>query len=419
MTQLTAACWSFRRTPLEILALMPRGDALPSAATQVMERCGAAGVVVLSTCNRFELYLDSAGPLALHDVAAAVAEAGGGAPEVIAAQMDLLTGSDVVHHLFSVAAGLDSRIVREEEVLGQVRAATAVAATADTGTAALTALFHWAIRAGRRARRAAPLPRRRSAAVQAVEALGRLLPELDGRRVLVVGTGRMARGAIRSLAAAGAAVVVSGRSAGSKLAGYDGQVMPLSQLPSLLSAVDAVICATSAPTPLLTTEMLRQTIAARVSRLPIVDLGVPANVDHACRRLAGVALLDLDTLADGGENDPVPADEMRRAAAVVSEEVRSFLQSQRSRDVGRLVISVTERAETVRAAELARVAGRAGEAQPLLEEVTRRLVNKLVHDIVVGVRQRFAVGDMEGALAIARALGEQADSEELPIVDCA
>lgn len=419
MTGLTAACLTHRRTSLDVLALMPRGEALSAVAGTLLASCGADGIAALSTCNRFELYVDSTAPLEPGVLAAAIADAVGIADDVIAARIEVLTGPAAAEHLFSVAAGLDSRIVGEDEVLGQVRAAATVAATASTLTPELHALFQWAIRAGRRSRRLASLPRQRSAAVQAVDALQQLLGGLGGRRVLVVGTGRMASRAARALSSAGASLVVAGRSTAGTLAEDGGVIQSLSKIPSLLPSVDAVICATSSPTPLVTADMLRRALSDGHRKLPIVDLAVPANVDRACSALSTVTLLDLDTLAAHVDDDSVTSEQRHRAEDVVRAEVRAYSEWRRSRDVAALIRAVTARAEDVRTAELARVGDRAGQAQPMLEEVTRRVVNKLVHDIVVGIRQRAAVGDVDGAYAVAQLLGGEKGTYEPLASDCA
>jgi glutamyl-tRNA reductase len=402
---LSAALITHRRAPLAVLERMPRGAALPPALADVARDLALDGAVGLSTCNRFELYLDGTGPV---DRAALVerlhALTGLGRGDLDGA-LDLLSGKDAVRHLFAVAAGLDSRLVGEDEVLGQVRAAARQAERDGTTTPELQELFGWAVRTGRRARRVAGLAEGRiSLALRAVDVLAERLHPLHGRTVLVLGAGQMAARVVEALRRAEAWPVLLVRRPDAVRAG-DVPVLGLEALPVALGRADAVLCATSAPSPLLPAEVLRRAAVRRAGRpLVVLDLAVPRNVEAAAQGLAGIHLLDLDALTDGPE-EPAFTAAARRAAGVVSGETRAYAARRDRSAAGPLIEQVLRHGEAVRRAELARAARLAPGADPqVLDELSARIVAKLLHAPVTAVREHAGAGDDELAVLVAAAL---------------
>jgi glutamyl-tRNA reductase len=176
-------------------------------------------------------------------------------------------------------------------------------------------------------------------------------------------------------------------------------------LPVALDRADAVLCATSAPFPLLTAEVLRRAAVRRAGRpLVVIDLAVPRNVEAAAQELDGVQLLDLDALT-GGEAEPAFAAATRRAAAVVAAEARGFLARREHSAAGPLIEQVLRHGEAIRRAELARAARLAPSTDPqLLDELTTRIVSKVLHAPITAIRERAGAGETELAAVIAATL---------------
>ncbi|AYF97899.1 glutamyl-tRNA reductase [Protaetiibacter intestinalis] len=280
--------------------LLDRVSRIPAdeASRRLAELEFVRGAVVLSTCNRFEAYLDLDDPLAAADAIAAeavVSALGGLAPEDAAelrARATVHTGDGAVRHLFAVTAGLESMVVGEEEIAGQVQRAAQDARRAGTVSGPLDRLFQQAARTSRTVRSAGDLSGAdRSLARLALDLASSRIPDWSAARVLLVGTGRYAATTIASLRARGAADVrvysATGRAA--MFAGKYG-VRAEAELPAALADVDVVITCTARYT--VTPEAIP---AGR--RLLVIDLGLPRNVDPAVGALPGVELLDLELLA--------------------------------------------------------------------------------------------------------------------------
>lgn len=401
---LTAASITHRRAPLAVLERMPRGAGLAPALATLLPGIGADGAVGLSTCNRFELYLDAAEPVRPAVLMERLHALTGVSLRALAGSLEVLHGEDAARHLFAVASGLDSRLVGEEEILGQVRAAARTAEQDGTATPALRSLFQWAVRTGRRARRAAGLAEARiSLADRAVEVLDRHLRGLRGRTVLVLGSGQMAGRVVLALRAAGACpLVLVRRPESASTRGVP--VRGLTELPALIDGADAVLCATSAPAPLLGADLLAAAAGRRAGRpaLVVVDLAVPRNVEAPVSRLDGLCLLDLDALADGAP----PLDGSTRAARdVVTEEARIYSARRGQSAAGPLIEAVLRHGEMIRHAELERAARQLPEAElRLLDELSARVVHKLLHAPIAAIRAHAGAGDPDLAALIADTL---------------
>ncbi len=252
------------------------------------------GIVALATCHRRELYLEGTDPLralALFEAWAGEAARRGPRPEV-------RTGTDAGRHLLRVAAGLESAVLGEDQVLGQVRAAYREACHRRTAGPALHRLFHAAFRAGKRVRSETALARgERSLAGAAVGWLASRTGGLRDRTVLVLGAGEMARVAVRRLLKRGAGrVLVSNRTlerARDLVEGHGGEVVPWRWWPALLGEVDGLVVATGAAEPVVGEAELRP----RVAPLAVVDLAVPRNVEPPRPPVPGVEIAGVGELA--------------------------------------------------------------------------------------------------------------------------
>lgn len=370
-------------------------ERLASFAADLDERIDKAGAslesVSLVTCNRVELYL--AGPEAC-SVARRLAGEMADFPARNGSRPGLYrrSGLGVARHLFRVAAGLDSLVLGENEVLGQVGAALTTARERRTAGPLLTALFQRAVRAGRRVRAETGLARvDASVGVAAVEFAASQRPDLARARVVVVGTGKMGEVALRALEQRGVAdVQVVGRTPErvACLAGAVRRAVLLHELSSALAEADVVISATSAPHPVITPAALGGRDGQRP--LVIVDIAVPRDVDPAVRSLPGVRVYDIDDLTEVARRyHQERAAEVHHAKRIVEEEVRRFGEWLRARRAAPSIAAVHQRAEAIRRAELGRVASELNlgdDERRVLDAMTSALVKRLLHDPFVRLK---------------------------------
>jgi glutamyl-tRNA reductase len=292
---------------------------------------GVSAAVVLSTCNRTELYALTAAPTAVDALRGGLAGRSGQSPAGLAAAGYAHRGEDAIAHLFRVAAGLDSAVVGEPEIQHQVRRAAALAAAHELLGDELGAVFRHALACGRRVRRETGIGRGATSTASVCVALaGRALGGLPGRRALVLGAGTMASSAARALARRGVAeLVVLNRNPTNarRLArSVGGRSAAPSQLVAELARADLAVACTGASLP-----VVRRADAARALRrrhiapLVCIDLALPRDVEPAVGSLDGVVLLDIDDVrraADASRSDR--ALEARRAEAIVAADVVRF-----------------------------------------------------------------------------------------------
>jgi glutamyl-tRNA reductase len=364
---------SHRHAQLEVRERLYLAD---GHALELAAALGADGaeVVVLSTCNRTEVYLAGA------TAAKATAELerrSGLSLEGVAA---VLEEEHAVEHLFRVAGGLDSLVPGEAQILGQVRQAYDAALTAGTTGPLLNRLFEDALHAGKRVRteaRLAELPE--SVAASAVVLAAKALGGLEGRRALLFGAGKMSELAARDLRARGAEVVVSSRtleSAQELAERVGGSVAPFDAVAVELTEADLVISATRCPYPILHGEAVQP----RTRPLVLVDVAVPRDLDPEIGKLPGCTLYDIDDLGEGlvGRDEDV-----LQAEAIVAEEAARFADWRRSRGAAPAIASLRRRAERIRAEELARAEPRLADLSErerrTVETLTAQIVNKLLH----------------------------------------
>ena len=381
---------SHRRAPVELRERV----ALDLEGSAALARKLAAGgeAVVLSTCNRTELYVareTGDGELAALRV---LLEQG---PELGAVAYRLHDDAAALH-LFRVAAGLDSLVPGEGEILGQVRDAAEAGAPGPF----LERLFRQAISAGRKVRVETAIGESPSSVPAAAAALAQqVFDDLTGRRVLLVGAGKMSELTARNLLTRGAEVVaVANRTEehGSDLAAKLGaQAVGLDGLAAAIGTVDVVVASTSAPGFVLGPTAVGDAIRGRRGRpLLLVDLAVPRDIDPALGSLDGCFVYDIDDLEAVVEQSLAGRrNEAVRAERLVSEEAERFREWRASLDVVPVIASLRSRAEEIRASELARLGGLGDEDRALIETVTSQLVNKLLHLPTVRLKEAAAAAD--------------------------
>jgi glutamyl-tRNA reductase len=406
-----------RSAPLELLerlAIAP--EHRPKALALLLDRDHVKEGAILSTCNRVEVYAEID---RFHDGGDAVRSYLTELHDIRADELsDYLYAhyeDRAVNHLFSVAAGIDSMVIGEVQILGQIREAFQAAQAERTVGPVLSSLFTKALRVGRRARHETAigqgLASTLSVSLQVAEGQ---LGTLKGRNVLVVGAGKMAKLAARTVREAGAAgLVIANRTAvhGAALAAQlGGRSVPLTAIDRELGAVDLMVASTAAVTPTVTLAAVRRGIRDRAPDRPLVllDLGVPRDVEPEVRRLARVVLADLDALRAVLETDDGPRREVERARALIADETAGFMNGQREARLAPTIRALHARAERLRQRELARAATRLSELDPAqrgaVDAITRGLVNKLLHDPIVRGKALAAGANGEMYASILRQL---------------
>jgi glutamyl-tRNA reductase len=408
---------NFRSAPLELLErLAIDAERRPKALAGLLDLEHVHEAVVVSTCNRVEVYTAiSRFHGAAADVRRFLADLHGLALGEFAHHLYDYYEERAVQHLFAVAAGVDSMVVGEAQILGQVREAFQAAREERTVGPVLSALFARAIKVGRRARSETGIATGvRSTVTVGLRVAAGQLGGLAGRRALLVGAGGVARLAGRALREAGAGeLVVANRTpaAGAALArSLDGRAVPLDRVADELALADLVVAATAGTTPTVTTGAVTAALARRASVGPLVvlDLGVPRDVEPEVRSLPGVVLADLDALRAVLETDDGPRREVERVRALIAEETGAFMGGQREARLAPTIRVLRARAERVRQQELAkasaRLAGLDERQRAAVEAVTRGLVNKLLHDPMVRGKSLAARPDGDLYVAALREL---------------
>jgi glutamyl-tRNA reductase len=349
--------------------------------------------VCLSTCNRTELYVTGPDPERAESDAATVLEPAAGA-------LYRLHDEAAALHLFRVAAGLDSLVPGEGEILGQVRAAY------EAGVAGpfLDRLFRQALHAGRKARSQTAIGESPASISSAAAALAeQVFGDLDGRTIVLVGAGKVSELAARNLLSRGASIsFVANRTVdrAAELAHrFGAEALPLESVGTELARADVVVSSTSARGFVLRKEDVAPALRARRGRpLLFVDLAVPRDLDPAIAELDACYLYDVDDLqAVVAETLAGRRREAERAEALVAEEAERFRAWQASLDVVPAIASLRARAEEIRAAELAKAESRLGRLSEAerraVEAITTQIVNKLLHLPTVRMKQAAAAAD--------------------------
>jgi len=402
---------SHRTAPVELRERV--GSLGPGA-----ERCPAVEEhAVLSTCYRVELYAHLVDGIEdpREELIGVLAQAHGVERDQLLDHLYVHAGEDVARHLSRVAAGLDSLVLGEAEILGQVRDAFEEARIAGSLGPVLSHLVRTAVSAGRRARTATAIGVNPATASSMALALAHgTLGGLRQKRVLVVGAGRIGLQTLKALAGRGVEQIgVANRTRGraDEIAPrFGASVFGLDELEDALAWADVVVTATSSEEPVVEADAVRRAMSRRASRpLVVVDLAVPADVDRAAGEVAGVRLFDVDDLRAGlDEAMAARLREVPRVEAIIEEEVEAFGRRYRELAVEPLVVELRRRAEEIREQELERVLREFGEVDPETAEriahLSRVLVKKLLHEPTVRLRERAGTGDADEVAAAVREL---------------
>ncbi len=407
---------SHRTAPIEVReALAFARDAMAGALRRVREETGAAEVMILSTCNRVEIYARCERGDAPDALEAFLCAFHCREREALGSHLYRLSGPEAVLHAFRVASSLDSMVIGEPQILGQVREAYQAAEAAGTLGSTLGALRNRTVAAARRARGETGIGAGAvSVSYVAVELARKIFGQLDGRNVLLVGAGKMSELAARHLVNGGAlATVVAGRTmtrATELAAALGGHAVPLERLREALALADIVISGTGAHGLVIRQEDVEAARAARRARpLFLIDIAVPRDIEASVARLEGVFLYDLDDLRSVSEANLRERRKQAAAAeALVEREAREFIEWERSLDVVPLLVELRKRADQIRRSELAKVRPRLGaltaEQEEALEAATSAIVNKLLHPQTVHLKEATRNGQGSDQLNLIRKL---------------
>jgi glutamyl-tRNA reductase len=399
---LIAVGLSHRSADLRVLerATVP-ADEVAKILDELLRRDNIVEVTMVTTCNRVEVYaVVEAFHGGLADIVAVLGRHSGLDATELYEHLYVHYAAAAVEHLFGVVAGLDSMVVGEAQILGQVRNAYGTAQAAGTVGRTLHELVQRALRVGKRVHSETGLDRAGGSVVsEALADADRLLGGLAGRRALIVGAGSMGGLAAAALRRAGIGeIVVANRteSAGARLAelqreqGVPASVVGLGDLAGHLAAADVVVSCTGASGTVIDAGTVGQAVIGRERPLVVCDLGLPRDVDAAAADLPHVTIVDLESLQRRLATAPSGLD-TRRASEIVAEEVRGYFATQRSAEVTPTITALRRRAAEVVDTELLRLDSRLPEldsgVRDELARTVRRVVDKLLHTPTVRVKE--------------------------------
>jgi glutamyl-tRNA reductase len=389
--------------------------------------------VIISTCNRTEVYLVVGDPVrAESDVLGLLARRAGIRPTELAEAIYSPRNCDTARHLYRVTAGLDSMIVGEAEIQGQVRRAHAAAMAAGCTGPLSNRLFAAALTTGKRVRSETGIGSSRvSVPSVAVDLALSVLGGLEQRHVVILGAGETSELTARALAEQGAGTIfVANRHADRALSlaqRFGGSVVGLDKLPDQLLLADIVLCSTSSPHPIVGREELELVMAERRGRpLLLIDIAVPRDVESACAELEDVTLYDIDDLqAVVARNLSSREEEAPRAMEIVEEEIHRFARWLGQLDVLPTVSALREHGNAIVEQVLAENSGRWESASPRdvarVEAIARAIMSRLLHEPTIRLR---SLGSDRGhaSLEIVRelfGLQEDAAAQEAPATELA
>ncbi|MFE4534781.1 glutamyl-tRNA reductase [Streptomyces scopuliridis] len=367
----------------------------------------ATEAAVLATCNRIELYADvdkfHAG---VAELSTLLAQHSGVGLEELTPYLYVHYEDRAVHHLFSVACGLDSMVVGEGQILGQIKDALALGQELHTAGRLLNDLFQQALRVGKRAHSETGIDRAGQSLVtfglEQLAAGGAVDAWAKKKRALVIGAGSMSSLAAATLARIGVdEIVIANRTAARAdrlvqiltepgSTGVLARAVDMNALADELPRADVVVSCTGATGLVLTADAVEAAVHSRTSRLDLLDLAMPRDIDAAVHRLGGVRFVDIESLAEASADAPMAAD-VDQVRAIVSDEVAAFGAAQRAAHITPTVVALRAMAADVVSSEVARLEGRLpGLDDKQRAEITRtvrRVVDKLLHAPTVRVKQ--------------------------------
>lgn len=407
MSELIALGLSHKTAPLQLRERLALTEGRAAGVmTDLTGNRAIAEATVVSTCNRTEIYLYAPDPVEAESLAlSALSRQAGTRPTELTPRLYSLRAGEAVRHLFEVTAGLDSMIVGEAEIQGQVKRAHELALVEGASGPVLSRLFHGASAAAGQARNETGIGEKGvSVSSVSVDAAARALGDLSRRRALVVGAGDTAGQVARALGERGARTAyIANRhfDRACELAGrFGGEAVRMDRLPAQLEAADLVISATNSPHHLIDPEMLEPVMEAREGRpILLVDLAVPRDIDPGVRATAGVSVSDIEDIQAIVERNAGSREaEAVRAKRILESGADRFERWLASLEVLPTVIALREAADEIARRVLAENEARwndlSGEDRERLETVARTIVSRMLHHPTVRLKQSAGSEDV-------------------------
>jgi glutamyl-tRNA reductase len=403
---------SHKTAPVEVRECLAfRDEALPAALADLKRREGVAEALILSTCNRVEVTVtteDSADPRAIVD--SFLADHKAVSPHTIGPHLYRHEGRDAIHHLFRVASSLDSMVVGEPQILGQLKAAYAAAKETGAVCGWLEGLLTRAFGVAKRVRSETGIGQMAvSVSYAAVELARKIFGSLENRTVMLAGAGKMSELAARHLRSSGAShVFVTNRTHERALemaALFQGTPVEYTRFVDMLPEVDILIASSGAPHYILHKDEMQRVIAARRNKpVFLIDIAVPRNIEPSVNEIDNVFLYDIDDLQEvvnANLRERMKAAE--RAEELVAEEVERTMARLKAAEVTPTIVGLQEQLEQIRAGEIEKARRKYGpftpEQEQAIEALTHGIVNKIAHGPISEIRNH--AGHPDGAHVIA------------------
>jgi glutamyl-tRNA reductase len=403
---------SHKTAPVEVRECLAfRENTLPAALADLKSRDGVGEAVILSTCNRVEITVttdDRCNPQAIVD--SFLSDHKSVDPGSIEPYLYRHQGQDAIHHLFRVAASLDSMVIGEPQILGQLKAAYSAAKECGSLCGWLDGLISRAFSVAKRVRSETGIGQMAvSVSFAAVELARKIFGSLNGRTIMIVGAGKMSELAARHLRRSGAShVFVTNRTherAVDMAKLFQGTPVEYTRFVSMLPEVDIVITSSGAPHYVLHKEDMQRVIAARRNKpMFLIDIAVPRNIEPTVNDIDNVFLYDIDDLQEVvNANLRERMKEADHAELMVTEEVERTMARLKVAEVTPTIVGLQEQLEQIRSGEIDKVRRKFGpftaEQEQAIEMLTRGIVNKIAHGPISELRNH--AGQPEGAHVVA------------------
>lgn len=404
-----------RTAPVEVRErLAVSAEQLPGALEALRACPGVDEVMLLSTCNRVEVLAQSGSekPLEERPLVEALSRLRGLDAAALMPHFYTYRGEEALRHLFRVASSLDSMVLGEPQILGQLKDAHAAARKQGAVQTALEPVLARAFAVAKRVRNETAIGRNAvSVSYAAVDLAKQIFGDLRPRQALLIGAGKMAELAAKHLRRAGCGRIhVTNRTrarAEQMAAQVEGDVIDYETFRSRLHEMDIVLASSGAPDYILRKDELKAVLRKRQNRpVFLIDIAVPRNIDPAVDELESAYLYDIDDLGREVEaNRQARQREAEEADQIIQEEVQRLLERFRTREVAPVIVSLQQRLDELAREEMERWRGRLGaegERAEALEGYTRSLLNKLAHGPIVEIRRSAALPEGDRILAVIR-----------------